>query len=146
MNYDASVELSWTQIKLYDKLMTMILFESCLANETATITSVQSSPTRRIRPVPLSTIELQKSCSRHLHISSEQVMKIAEALYQRGVISYPRTETEVFREGMELESIVSDLSSIYPYAGRLLVVSETNVNRFQWPRSGPQVTSTNSSN
>jgi DNA topoisomerase-3 len=33
-------------------------------------------------------------------------MEIAESLYQRGYISYPRTETDSFKEGTDLENLI----------------------------------------
>lgn len=56
----------------------------------AVVTESQARPTSRTRPCPLNTIELQKRASRFLHMSSETTMKVAEALYQRGILSYPR--------------------------------------------------------
>ena len=32
-------------------------------------------------------------------MGSDRTMAIAEAMYQRGIISYPRTETDYFAEG-----------------------------------------------
>ena len=32
-------------------------------------------------------------------MGSDRTMAIAEAMYQRGIISYPRTETDFFTEG-----------------------------------------------
>jgi DNA topoisomerase-3 len=57
------------------------------------------------QPVPLATVELQKRASRWLHMTSKQAMDVAEALYQKGFISYPRTETEVFKEGTDLSAL-----------------------------------------
>jgi DNA topoisomerase-3 len=48
------------------------------------------SPTTRQRPLPLSTVELQKRAARFLHMSSETTMRVAEELYTKGFISYPR--------------------------------------------------------
>ena len=36
---------------------------------------------------------------RYLRMGSDRTMAIAEAMYQRGIISYPRTETDYFAEG-----------------------------------------------
>lgn len=41
--------------------------------------------------------------SRFCHISSERTMTVAEALYQRGIISYPRTETEKFKREFDIK-------------------------------------------
>jgi DNA topoisomerase IA len=46
--------------------------------------------------VPLSTLELQKKGTQLLRVSGDQIMTAAESLYQQGLISYPRTETDQF--------------------------------------------------
>jgi DNA topoisomerase-3 len=35
-------------------------------------------------------------------------MQVAEALYQRGILSYPRTETDFFKEGFDLNTLLVD--------------------------------------
>ena len=42
----------------------------------------------------MNTVRLQLECSTHLRLPSERAMKVAEDLYSKGVLSYPRTETE----------------------------------------------------
>ena len=46
---------------------------------------------KRYRPYPLTTVELQKLATDKLRISSARLMEIAESLYTKGYISYPRT-------------------------------------------------------
>ena len=60
------------------------------------------------KPTPLNTVELQKMASNKLKMGSERVMQVAEELYQRGFLSYPRTETEVYQPGTELRQFVSE--------------------------------------
>lgn len=45
------------------------------------------------RPYPLNTVELQKLAARKLRMNAHKTMAVAEALYNKGFISYPRTET-----------------------------------------------------
>jgi DNA topoisomerase len=57
----------------------------------------------RYAPAPLSTLELQKKCTQYLRMSGDHVMAAAEALYQRGLISYPRTETDEFDPAQDVQ-------------------------------------------
>ena len=50
---------------------------------------------------------MQKMLSRPPYrLSSSASMDIAEKLYQRGFISYPRTETDKFKEGTDLQHLI----------------------------------------
>lgn len=46
---------------------------------------------KKYRPYPLITVKFQKLVTDKLKMSSAQAMDIAEKLYQKGFISYPRT-------------------------------------------------------
>ncbi|TPX36269.1 hypothetical protein SmJEL517_g01668 [Synchytrium microbalum] len=50
--------------------------------------------------------EMQKIGTSALRMYGDQIMQIAEALYSRGILSYPRTETQVFDEGLELRALI----------------------------------------
>lgn len=63
---------------------------------------VEGKEKRRYAPSPLSTLELQKKATQALRIGGDEIMKHAEALYQRGLISYPRTETDMFEESIDV--------------------------------------------
>jgi DNA topoisomerase IA len=60
----------------------------------------------RYPPAPLATLALQKEAITHLRMPGERCMKLAEELYQEGVISYPRTETDVFDPAYDLKVIL----------------------------------------
>ena len=60
-------------------------------------------------------------------------MEIAESLYQRGYISYPRTETDSFKEGTDLQSLIHLQTS----DGRWGNYAQTLLNsKFVYPRNG----------
>ncbi|KAF2400188.1 prokaryotic type I DNA topoisomerase [Trichodelitschia bisporula] len=130
---DVKVAFNWKRVHLFDRMTVTILYERCLAARTARITKVQKRPTSKWRPLPLTTVELQKNGSRFLRMDSQTVMKIAEDLYTKGWISYPRTETDQFDKGMDLMGLVrkqTQDANWGPFAQRLAD------GGFQWPRSG----------
>ena len=59
----------------------------------------RSDCTRRIQ-------ELEKLVSRKLKISAKETMGIAEKLYTQGLISYPRTETNIFPDSFDLCEVI----------------------------------------
>ena len=103
---DIDVKFSWSRNHLFDRMIVVILYERCLGAKYAKVTKVQTKPASKWKPLPLTTVELQKMGSRYLRMDSQRVMKIAEDLYQKGWISYPRTETDQFDRGMDLKKIV----------------------------------------
>jgi DNA topoisomerase-3 len=99
-------DFSWARNRLFDRMSTTILYERCLAAKMAEVTKVQDRPTRNYKPLPLTTVELQKAATAMLRMTGQQAMTIAEGLYNRGFISYPRTETDRFDKGMNLKALV----------------------------------------
>jgi DNA topoisomerase-3 len=87
----------------------LALFERCQDSGKAKVIDVGKNKRYRQRPNPLNTIEAQKLISRKLRIASAQAMDIMEKLYQRGILSYPRTETNCFNPTINLRSIVNAL-------------------------------------
>ncbi|CAI5998384.1 unnamed protein product [Closterium sp. NIES-64] len=144
-----SAEFSWQRGRLFDHHIAATLFEMCLDNPVATVTSflhvpalhwqvmeVAGSERCKFPPFPLNTVELQKRASRFLRMASEHTMKIAEELYQQGFMSYPRTETDSFPPSMDLQALVSEQASNSAwgdYAQRLL---DPAANLWRTPGSG----------
>jgi DNA topoisomerase III len=94
---------------VFDKLTCLVMYERCQDSGKAKVVDVVKSKRYRQRPNPLNTIEAQKMMSRKLKIASAQAMDIMEKLYQRGILSYPRTETNTFNPTINLRKIVEEL-------------------------------------
>ncbi|USP73235.1 DNA topoisomerase [Curvularia clavata] len=88
------VNFSWARKHLFDRMTAIVLYEWCLNSQTAQVQKVKTKPTSKWRPLPLTTLELQKCGSRFLGMNSQKILQLAEKLYQKGWISYPRTETD----------------------------------------------------
>lgn len=74
----------------------------CQASPNVQVISVTEKPKNKWRPQAMDTIELEKLGSRKLKISAKETMTIAEKLYTKGFISYPRTETNQFSKDIDL--------------------------------------------
>ncbi|VDM81430.1 unnamed protein product, partial [Strongylus vulgaris] len=59
----------------------------------------------------LDTVELEKLAVRKLKMSAKHAMDVAERLYNKGYISYPRTETNKFPPDINLSSLLNKLTS-----------------------------------
>jgi DNA topoisomerase-3 len=131
---DNTVKFAWNRTRLFDRLATVLLYQKCMKSDKAKITSVKSSPTSKWKPLPLTTVQLQKCCSMYFKMSAKESLDTAEKLYQSGFISYPRTETDKYPQKMDLKDLISKQtqSEIWgEYAKGLL-----EKNKFRQPRAG----------
>lgn len=101
-----TVEFSWKRNRLFSHTACLVLYQICMEDPMATVTSVTSKPKSKWRPLPLDTVELEKLSSRKLRINAKETMKIGEKLYTQGFISYPRTETNIFPANLALAPLV----------------------------------------
>lgn len=99
---DLTVEFNWDRHRLFDKFCCEAYLFLCQDNPTAHVVNVTQKPKTKWRPQAMDTIELEKLGSRKLKLSAKQVMTIAEKLYTQGIISYPRTETNMFSKEIKL--------------------------------------------
>jgi DNA topoisomerase-3 len=127
----------WKRDKVYDRSTCLCLYEACIYSTIARVVSVEARPSAKNKPLPLTTVELQKRCSKWLHLSSEQTMKAAESLYNKGYISYPRTETSKFKDGTDLRALL-ELQQEHNCWGRYIKEQLFHKNLFEAPRNGIQ--------
>ncbi|KAG5832859.1 hypothetical protein ANANG_G00295660 [Anguilla anguilla] len=103
---EEEVEFGWKRHRLFSHTACLVLYQICMEDPIATVDAVTSKPKSKWRPLPLDTVELEKLASRKLRISAKETMKIAEKLYTQGFISYPRTETNMFPNTLNLTPLV----------------------------------------
>lgn len=136
-----TLAFKWNRNHLFDRAMTHTIFEVCLdSGKKPKVSRVIEKPASLWRPLPLTTVELQKVCSSKFRgMSAKQVLDIAERLYNKGFISYPRTETDVFDDSINLESLVRKQYISHEwgtYAKTLLGENGGNTPKFVTPRKG----------
>lgn len=77
---------------------------------------------------------MTKLAATHLRLPAQRTMELAEALYTKGLIAYPRTETDTFPETMNIPSLISQLTrqSDWGTYARSLITD----GKYSPPRSG----------
>ncbi|CAH1132115.1 unnamed protein product [Ceutorhynchus assimilis] len=118
-----TTEFLWKRERLFDKNSCEAILDHLKENPLATIESVESKAKSKWRPLPLDTVEMEKTISKKLRINAKDTMKIAEKLYTQGYISYPRTETNIFPKELNLTSLVEQQQNDNqwgPFARRIM--------------------------
>ncbi|KAI3405055.2 TOP3 [Candida oxycetoniae] len=124
---------NWVKGHFFDRLYVCIMYEKCLKNEFGTIVKLETKRTTNWRPLPLTTVELQKDCAKYFKMSAKTALDAAEKLYNKGFLSYPRTETDKYPSTMDFTGIFEKQkqdSRWGSHAGNLLSQG------FEKPRNG----------
>ena len=74
------VRFSWRRNRLFDRASVVLFFERCIAARLAKVSKMQRRLTSKWRPLPLTTVELQKLGSMYLRMDSQKVMKVREVI------------------------------------------------------------------
>ncbi len=120
-----SAIFNWDRVRVFDEAICNALFDQCVKGGVATVTHVGTKPKSKFRPFPMTTVKLQQLGTSKLRMSSHQLMEISEDLYRKGfvfsrtcvlflfhgskgLISYPRTETDSFAPGTPFQELIQE--------------------------------------
>ncbi|KAK0546731.1 DNA topoisomerase [Tilletia horrida] len=135
---NVKVDFRWKRGHVFDHATAVVLFEMCIDEPEAKVFAVERKSTRKFKPYPLTTVELQKSGSRLLRLSPKRVLDVAEKLYQRGLLSYPRTETDQFDKAFDFRTLLQKQTSDSDWGqyAQGLVDSYEGGGTYSRPRNG----------
>ncbi|KAF9050298.1 DNA topoisomerase [Panaeolus papilionaceus] len=100
-------KFNWDRGHIFDREVVDNIFQLMSMDLAATVSKVTKKTTKKWKPLPLTTVELQKAGSRLLKMAPKKVLDIAEKLYQQGFVSYPRTETDQFDPQFDFMSLIN---------------------------------------
>lgn len=103
---DINVSFNWKRHRLFDEHACLAFYSKVMECPKARVISVNGKQKTNWRPEPMYTTSMEKIASNKLRMPAKETLDIAEKLYTQGYISYPRTETNIFPQGMNLNSIV----------------------------------------
>ncbi|TDL26071.1 prokaryotic type I DNA topoisomerase, partial [Rickenella mellea] len=124
---------TWRRGHLFDPNVSVAIYEGVLASPIARVTRIQNKATKKWKPLPLTTVELQKAGSRLLKLAPKKILDISERLYQQGFLSYPRTETDQFDPQFDFNTLI-DKQTVDPAWGAF--ATQLRQGGFSTPRKG----------
>ncbi len=95
-------------------------------NDYATVASVSKRQEKKNAPLLYNLAELQNECSKLFKISPDQTLAIVQELYEKKLVTYPRTDARVLSSAIakEIDKNIrglSGLSALKPFVGDILV-------------------------
>lgn len=98
IDFKSISKTKWEDQKLADDTLKAIQ-----RTETATVTSVEAKSVTEQPPVLFDLTGLQKEANKKLNLSAEETLNIAQSLYEKKFITYPRTGSKYIPEDMWAE-------------------------------------------
>lgn len=85
---------------------------------TGTLTQIQRKKEKKNPPLLYNLAELQNECSRLFKISPDETLKVVQELYEKKMVTYPRTDARVLSTAVakEIEKNIKGLLSYQPLA------------------------------
>ena len=76
----------------------MIAYLSEGQSVTCTVQSIEKKKEKKNAPLLYNLAELQNDCSRRFKLSPDETLRIVQELYEKKLVTYPRTDEMCLRE------------------------------------------------
>ena len=87
------------------------IIKSILKMNLVKIVEVKTKQITIAKPKPMNTVDLLTEASERLHFHALKTTRIAETLYRKGFVSYPRTESRKHSSSFEFQKVLESYSS-----------------------------------
>ncbi len=94
----------------YDKKALNDFLTSIKGTPTIKVAKIIKEKNTKASPVGLNTVQMLRVASSFLKMSPHETMNVAEKLYTRGYITYPRTETTKYASTFPFQSFLDEFS------------------------------------
>ncbi|MFB6190245.1 MAG: DNA topoisomerase I [Candidatus Nanohaloarchaea archaeon] len=109
------------------------VFQEVKDNRTAEVTNIKRNDYKHGTPIPFNLTGLQSEASSQFNISPKRTQSIAQDLYEQGLISYPRTESQKLPAKLGYETLLGKLKNQDDYEE----LAETVLKKDEiYPRQG----------
>uniref|UniRef100_A0A915CZ37 DNA topoisomerase n=1 Tax=Ditylenchus dipsaci TaxID=166011 RepID=A0A915CZ37_9BILA len=128
-----SMKLDWSRERIFERDVAQLFLNRVKSIGKAKIVSIVSKEGKKEKPQALNTVELLRIASSSLGLSPTTCMSVAEHLYTRGYISYPRTETTSYPGSFDFHSILRQQAQCQRYSS---VVNQILSDGIAKPKGG----------
>jgi len=118
--------------KIFQESKATALYDHLKKAATGEVAQVTEEIKDYYPPPPFNTTMFLETASTHLGLSASQAMEIAEGLYMKGLISYPRTDNTIYPPSLPIKKILNTLKST-DFSPE---VTEVLTNGRQYPTKG----------
>ncbi|MDO8643071.1 MAG: DNA topoisomerase I [Candidatus Woesearchaeota archaeon] len=121
------------QDKFWEEKPAKKIYEKIKASKEGVVEDLQKAQTKQAPPAPFDLTTLQTEAYRSMHIQPKDALDIAQQLYLKGMISYPRTSSQQLPPAIGYHKIMKQLSAQEPYT---LLVKELLAKKNLVPNNG----------
>ncbi len=121
--------------KFKDEAEAKALLDKCLASGKLVITKAEKKEKQEKAPALFDLTSLQREANRKLGYTAQQTLDYTQALYEKKLVSYPRTDSRFLTEDME-----ENLPSLVTKASKLCGLQPTKVQNLHAVINGKKVT------
>lgn len=112
------------------------IYEACLGGK-GVVTGLEKKKRKRPPPVPMDLGLLQGECWKNFRLSPQNTQKLAQGLYEMGVISYPRTASQKLPFTLNFKGILKGLQQNPEYTGFAGEILDTKLQPVQGKKDDP---------
>lgn len=87
---------------------------NCVLPATCTVTAMEKKQEKKMPPLLYNLAELQNECSKRFKISPDETLRIVQELYEKKLVTYPRTDARVLSTAVAKE-ISKNLNGLAKY-------------------------------
>ena len=105
------IKIHYIKSKIITKRNTKNIIKECKGKQ-AIVSKIKKEKVRIYPPIPLNLIELQKEAFRLYKFNPYQTLTLAEKLYLKALISYPRTNSQKLPTQLNFRNIILNLNKL----------------------------------
>lgn len=118
-------QVSYREVTENGKVCHVAVFDAAARGLTAQVAAIEKKKENKNAPLLFNLAELQNECSRLFKISPDETLAIAQELYEKKLVTYPRTDARVLSTAVAKEihkniGGFSQLSQFAPFSKEIL--------------------------
>jgi DNA topoisomerase IA len=127
---------AWSDGRTFERSEAKLCLIDTRGERSSLVTGVAREEWKKHPPVPLRTASLLQNLTKMAGMTAKQVMSVAEDLYNKGFISYPRTENEVHPYTFNANRTLEEFEDHPAYGRYTTALLEGKERKRIYPRRG----------